>query len=122
MANPLDTLKKMKGKSWTELRTRGEQMISARTDQIGLSGNLPTDEEFSSLIDRSHFDGETPDATDLFVKFYEDAEYNFFPAFRQKSLTTETFQTIFGAERVNDYRKSRAHRRRKIRSARLRKP
>ncbi len=100
MANPLDTLKKMKGKSWTELRTRGEQMIAARTDQIGLSGNLPTDEEFFKLIDDSHFDGETPDAVDLFIKFYEDAEYNFFPAFRQKSLTTETFRTLFGAERA----------------------
>lgn len=100
MGNPLDTLKKMKGKSWTELRTRGEQMIAARTDQIGLSGSLPTDEELFKLIDNSYFDGKTPTATDLFIKFYEDAEYNFFPAFRQKTLTTETFQTLFGAESV----------------------
>lgn len=97
MANPLDTLKKMKGKSWAELRTRGEQMFSARTEQIGLSGKLPTDEEFADLIDDSFFGGETPTTTDLFIKFYEDAEYNFFPAFRQKARTVETFQTLFGA-------------------------
>ncbi|MCY7377250.1 MAG: heparinase II/III family protein [Pyrinomonadaceae bacterium] len=98
MANPLDTLKKMKGKSWTELRMRGEQMIAARTDQIGLSGKLPTDEEFFALIDDSYFGGETPTATDLFVKFYEDAEYSFFPSFRQKAQTLETSRTLFGAE------------------------
>lgn len=98
MANPLDTLKKMKGKSWTELRTRGEQIIAARTDQFGWSGKLPTDEEFFTLVDRSYFDGETPTATDLFVKFYEDAEYNFFPAFRQKAQTVEFFRAHFGAK------------------------
>lgn len=98
MANPLDKLKKIKGKSWTELRTRGEQIIAARTDQIGLSGNLPGDEELFNLIDKSHFSGETPNANDLFIKFYEDAEYNFFPAFRQKSFIRENFQTLFGAE------------------------
>lgn len=98
MANPLDTLKKMKGKSWTELRTRGEQMLVARTDRIGLSGNLPTDEELFTLIDKSFFGGEVPNAVDLFIKFYEDAEYNFFPSFRQKKIATETFQTLFGAE------------------------
>ena len=98
MANPLDKLKKMKGKSWSELRARGGQMLAARTDQIGLSGKLPTDEEFFDLIDNSYFDGETPTATDLFIKFYEDAEYNFFPSFRQKKQTIESFRTIFGAE------------------------
>jgi hypothetical protein len=98
MANPLDKLKKMKGKSWSELRARGGQMLAARTDQIGLSGNLPTDEEFFGLIDNSYFGGETPAATDLFIKFYEDAEYNFFPSFRQKTQTIESFRTLFGAE------------------------
>ncbi len=98
MANPLDTLKKFKGKSWTELRTRGEQMVAARAEQFGLSGKLPTDEEFFDLLDNSFFDGETPNAADLFIKFYEDAEYNFFPAFRQKELTTETFRKLFGTE------------------------
>ena len=48
MANPIDKLKKIKGKSWTEIRTRGEQAISGYTEQIGLSGKLPSDEEFAA--------------------------------------------------------------------------
>lgn len=103
MANPLDTFKKMKGKTWSELRTRGEQELAARTDQIGLSGKLPTDEDFLTLIEPSFFGDNAPTAEDLLAKFAEDAEYNFFPAFRQKELTTETFQTLFGtteAERI----------------------
>ena len=98
MANPLDKIKKMKGRSWSELRVRSGQMFTSRTDQIGLSGKLPSNEEFFDLIDDSYFGGERPNATDLFIKFYEDAEYNFFPSFRQKALTLETFQTLFGAE------------------------
>ena len=98
MANPLDKLKKMKGRSWSEIRARGGQMFTSRTDQIGLSGKLPSDEELFDLIDNSYFGGETPNSTDLFVKFYEDAEYNFFPSFRQKTLTLDAFKTQFGAE------------------------
>ena len=96
MTNPLDTLKKMKGKSWTEIRTRGEQEIAARTDQIGLSGKMPSDEEFAELIDKSFFGREDITAEDLFDKFFEDAEYNFFPSFRQKEQTLESFQKMFG--------------------------
>ena len=49
MANPLDKLKKIKGRTWTELRSRGEQVFSAYTEQIGLSGKLPNDQEFLQL-------------------------------------------------------------------------
>ena len=97
MANPLDKLKKIKGRGWNELRVRGGQMIAARTEQIGLSGKLPTDEEFYNLFDQSCFGGQMPNAADIFAKFYEDAEYNFFPAFRQPERTTETFRRLFGA-------------------------
>ena len=57
MANPIDTLKKLKGRTWTELRARGEQALSAYTEQIGLSGKLPSDDEFRQLIDKSQFNG-----------------------------------------------------------------
>jgi hypothetical protein len=52
MANPLDTIKKMKGRSFKEIRTRSEQAISARAEQIGLSGQLPSDAELFGLIFR----------------------------------------------------------------------
>ena len=58
MANPLDKIRKLKGRSLKEIRERGGQVISAYTEQIGLSGKLPTDDEFQHLIDQSFF-GET---------------------------------------------------------------
>ena len=46
MANPLENIKKLKGSSWEEIKTRGSQAVYVYTDQIGLTGKLPTDEEF----------------------------------------------------------------------------
>jgi hypothetical protein len=92
MANPLDTIKKIKGRSFKEIRTRGGQAISARAEQIGLSGKLPSDTELFSLVDGA--DDITID--DLFDRFYEDAQFNFFPAFRQKEQVLEIFENQFG--------------------------
>ncbi len=96
MANPIDKFKKIRGKSWTEIRTRGEQAISARTEQIGLSGKLPSDEELTRLIDKSFLRREKITAEKLFEQFFAEAEYNFFPAFRQKEKTLEVFRREFG--------------------------
>ena len=95
MANPLDTIKKIKGRSFKEIRTRGEQAIAARAEQIGLSGKLPSDTELFALIDDAAFDAEAVTIEDLFEKFYADAQSNFFPAFRQKEQTLEFFETRF---------------------------
>ena len=96
MVNPIDQLKKIKGKSWTEIRTRGEQALSGYKEQFGLSGKLPSDEEFTQLIEKSHFGGETPTMEILFAKFCEDAQFGFFPAFRETEKTLETFRRTFG--------------------------
>ena len=56
MANPLETLRKIKGRSWSEIRSRSEQVFSVYAEQAGLSGNLPTDEEFLNLIDKIAYD------------------------------------------------------------------
>ncbi len=96
MANPIDKLKKIKGKSWTEIRTRGEQALSGYTEKVGLSGKLPSDEEFSELIEKSHFGTEEATAENLFAKFCEDAQFGFFPAFREKEKTLEIFHDVFG--------------------------
>ena len=55
MVNPLDTLKKLKGRSWTEIRARGEQAFSVYTEQIGLGGKLPSDDELNQLLNKSVF-------------------------------------------------------------------
>ncbi|HEX8638335.1 MAG TPA: heparinase II/III family protein, partial [Pyrinomonadaceae bacterium] len=99
MVNPLETLRKIKGRSWDELRTRGAQEFSARGEQIGLSGKLPTDDEFYKLLDSSAF-GETESTPEIILeKFYEAAEFGFFPAFRQKENTLAAFRNRF-AERA----------------------
>ena len=103
MANPLEKIKKIKGKSWTEIRTRSEQAIVAQTDQIGLSGKMPSDEDFIELIDESFFGAGNVTPENLFAKFFEDAEYNFFPSFRQKEQTLEAFRSLFGEQSVKFY-------------------
>ncbi len=96
MVNPIDTLKKIKGKSWSEIRTRGEQVLSGYTEQMGLSGKLPSDAEFLQLLDPSYFGGKSPTADDLFAKFCEDSRFTFFPAFREKEKTLDAFRRMFG--------------------------
>jgi hypothetical protein len=96
MANPIDKLKKIKGKTWSEIRARGEQAFSARTDQIGLSGKLPSDEELIRLVDKSFLTHESISAEKFFEQFFAEAEYIFFPAFRQKEKTLEVFRREFG--------------------------
>jgi hypothetical protein len=98
MANPLETIKKFKGRSWEEIRTRGSQAFSARSEQIGLSGKLPSDEDFLKLLDKTQFAEEEITSQAIFDKFYETAEFSFFPAFRSKEATVETFRRIFGEE------------------------
>jgi hypothetical protein len=96
MANMIDKIKKIKGRTWTELRTRGEQAISARTDRIWSSGKLPSDEKLTRLLD-IHFvtrGNTTPEK--LFEQFFAESEYTFFPAFRQKEKTLEVFRREFG--------------------------
>jgi len=94
MANPIDKIKKLKGRGWTELRTRGGQVFSAYKEQIGLSGQLPTDEEFIQLLDTSPFGdlGITKDT--LFIKFFELSETKFFSSFRQKEKIIEMLRRL----------------------------
>ncbi len=96
MVNPLEKLKKIRGKSWEELRTRSGQVFSAKSEQMGLSGKLPTDSEFRRLFDKSQFNNREITPQSLFEKFYENGESCFFPAFRQKETTIATFRKFFG--------------------------
>lgn len=96
MANPIDKIKKIKGRSWTEIRARGEQAFSVYTEQIGLSGKLPSDEELYKLIDKSYLDSEKITPETLFESFRENSEYAFFPSFRQKEKTLGVFRREFG--------------------------
>lgn len=101
MANPIDTLRKLKGRSLHEIRVRSEQAISARTEQIGLSGKLPTNEEFSTLIDKSFFESENPIPENLRAVFYEQTRNSFFQSFNNPEKTLEIFRQKFGASVEN---------------------
>lgn len=92
MANPIETLKKLKGRTWTEIRARGEQALSAYTEQIGLSGKLPSDDEFVQLIHHTYFEKGLVNKETIFDKFYEIADEKFFPSFRDKEKTIELFR------------------------------
>jgi hypothetical protein len=96
MANPIDTLRKLKGRSLKEIRVRSEQALSARTEQIGLSGKLPTVEEFADLIDKSHFNNENPSPEQLLAAFNQNGKDTFFQSFANKEKTLETFRRRFG--------------------------
>lgn len=95
MASPLEKIKKIKGRSFKEIRLRGGQAISARAEQIGFGNKLPTDAELLQLLDQAAFGAEEIASGNLFEKFYEDARFNFFPAFRQREQILETFENQF---------------------------
>ncbi len=96
MANPLDKFKKLKGRSWSEFRTRGGQIFSAYAEQMGFSGKLPSDEEFFEFFDKSHFENNLSTAQKIYEKFYANSQIAFFPAFREIKKTCELFKTAFG--------------------------
>lgn len=97
MANPLDKIRKLKGRTLKEIRARGEQAISAYTEQIGLSGKLPTDEEFQHLIDQSFFGETTPTDRMLFDAFFKHGNQAFFQSFAQKEKTLQALRA-FGTD------------------------
>ncbi|MGI8555678.1 MAG: heparinase II/III family protein, partial [Pyrinomonadaceae bacterium] len=96
MANPLETLKKLKGRSLQEIRARGEQAFAVYGEQVGLSGKLPSSEELESLLDKSQFNGKTFSAENLLAEFYEQGKNSFFQSFADREKTLETFRRKFG--------------------------
>jgi len=98
--NPLDRLKKLKGRSWTELRSRGEQAISVYSEQMGLAGKIPSDEEFLELLNKSVFGKGRITADIVRDRFFEIGEETFFPAFRNTAQTVETFRQKFKGKAI----------------------
>ena len=96
MSKPLEKIKKLKGRSWEEIKTRGGQAFSVYSEQIGLSGKLPSDAEFYSLLDKSHFGEEKITPELLLEKFYENSLTAFFPSFAERDKTLELFRRFFG--------------------------
>lgn len=98
MANPIDTLKKIKGRSWSELKARSGQMFSAYSEQIGLSGKLPTDNDFQGSLDLKYFGGRAPNANYIHKRFHENAAKVFFKSLGDSEKAAERFKKYFGDE------------------------
>ena len=96
--NPLQTLRKIKGRSWLELRLRGEQAFSVYAEQAGLSGKLPIDADFFALVDQSTFKNGKVSAERLLDHFFENSEYSFFAPFRQDEEPFEAYKKQFGSK------------------------
>lgn len=98
--NPLEKLRKLKGRSWTEIRKRSEQALSVYTEQIGIGGKIPSDSELAQLLNKSFFGKGKIKPEILFERFFEVSENTFFPSFQDKEKTIEIFRTKFKGEPI----------------------
>jgi hypothetical protein len=99
MGNPLEILKKLKGRSLKEIRTRGEQAVSVYSERIGFAGKIPSDRDFFSVIDKKFLGGETIDAESLRAAFYRSGKSSFFQSFADAEKTLAAFNNFGDASR-----------------------
>lgn len=102
MPNPLETLKKLKGRSWSELRTRGGQAISVYTEKMGLTGGLPSESEIWNLFEKNYFKGQEVSLKNLLGNFRDKSSVSFFPSLISKEETARAFRRTFGADEINN--------------------
>jgi hypothetical protein len=98
MPNPLEALKKLKGRSWSELRTRGSQAISVYTEKMGLTGGLPSENEIWNLFDKGYFKGQEVSLKTLLANFRDKSAHAFFPSLINKEESARSFRRIFGPQ------------------------
>lgn len=96
MTKPLDRIKKIRGRSVSELWSRSGQAVSVYREQIGLGPKLPTDEEFKKLVDAGQFGRSPIIAESLWQKFYKNADEHFFRSF--VGDTAKNFRGVVGSE------------------------
>jgi len=101
MTNPLQKIKKIRGRSLNELLSRGGQAVSAYSEQIGFGACVPTDEEFRRHIDAPQFGTSPIIAESLWQKFYKNADERFFRSF--VGDTAEGYREMIGGETGNDF-------------------
>jgi len=88
MASRFRKIKKLKGRSFDELRVRSEQAFSSFVERHGLTARtrVPTDAEFFSLIDPSHLVGSL-NAAGLLSHFRARSTPHFFSSFDNRAET-----------------------------------
>ena len=98
MVKALNRLTKIR--SLDELVTRGGQAISALREQARGS-EIPTDQDFEGLIDRSYLEGRPATDHSLRDSFFASGHSTFFPVFEDQRRSTDRFRREFGDERVS---------------------
>ncbi|NNE66283.1 MAG: alginate lyase family protein [Pyrinomonadaceae bacterium] len=81
MSNPIDKLKKLKGRSLKEIQTRGGQAVAAYTEKFGIKGKLLSDHELVKAIKSNAFAPSvtvTPEV--IYEKFFANSTKTFFPS------------------------------------------
>ncbi|HEX8130456.1 MAG TPA: alginate lyase family protein [Pyrinomonadaceae bacterium] len=97
----IKVLRKLKGRSLTELRVRGMQAAAGLAERAGLSASarVPADATFFRLLDVSQFEGSgraslTPES--LLARFRTRESHAFFAAFNEPGATRDALDTRFG--------------------------
>lgn len=93
----LKSIEKLKGRTFKELRFRGEQFLSVKAEQIGLSGNLPDAAQFWKSIKKPL--RQERSGSRLLENFRASAERNFFAPFADQSAAVELFEKTFPKQR-----------------------
>jgi hypothetical protein len=96
----LDVLRKLKGRSIDELRVRGSQALSARTERYGLTTDcrLPSDANLFRLLNPTRFDVDPKSSSDLLKQFRKRTSPKFFAAFDNPSAMREELRRRFSIE------------------------
>lgn len=102
MPNPLETLKKLKGRSWSELRTRGSQAFSVYTEKMGLTGALPSESEMWQLFEKNYFKERGVSLNSLLANFRDKNAHSFFPSLIHREESAKAFRRIFGATEIDN--------------------
>ncbi len=104
MANPLDKIKKLKGRSLKEIQTRGGQAVAAYSEKMGLRGKLLNDKELVNVINSKAFATSKDYGPKVLLdKFYSDSESSFFPSFCDIDETVRVLSSEFGKETCDHF-------------------
>jgi hypothetical protein len=87
--------RKLRRRTFAELKTRGRQALSALAEQIGVTGKLPSN--LDKICDQSVFGNAAPTAEDLLERFRGGNGRRFFDSLNDKNAVVREFQAIFGA-------------------------
>jgi hypothetical protein len=94
----IKVLRKLKGRSLTELRLRGGQAAACLAERAGVSpqGRIPSDAAFFRLLDAASSGGAGMSAASLLKHFRARPAANFFAAFDAPDETRALLQSRFG--------------------------